>query len=521
MIRSSLSSRTHARARASALGLGLCSLLALSGLGSAAPSARAATARDSGTSLTIMHFNDDYELTPTSNLGGMDYLAGQIDQVRQQDPKALLLFAGDVLSPSVESSVFLGGQMITAFNRLGVTAATFGNHEFDRGDAALAQRISSSHFPWLSSNVVVTATGKPFPGAVSTKIVINHGVKVGMLGLLTQETSVLSSPGKDLTIQPVISAAKTAVRSLLAQGATVIVAVTHQDMSADIALAKALPRIDLIVGGHDHLRWEASVGHTLITKSESDAHYLGVATVNVGANGRVTSMLEQDLTIDPTVTTPDPAMTKLVKGYEAQLSKNLNVVIGKSTVPLDARELTVRQKESSLGDYIADAMRTASGADIAITNGGGIRTDAITPAGPVTRRTILSFLPFGNFLVTEKVTGAQIQAALDNGVSQVADGAGRFPQVSGLTFTWKLSLLATHRVTSVTIGGQPLSLTQTYTLATNDYMLGGGDGYTALSQGTVLVGPAGGTLLATVVIAAVQKDGTISPATDGRITETH
>lgn len=521
MITSSLSSLARSRLRTAALGLGLCSLLATSGLATGAGGARAAATRDAGTALTIMHFNDDYELTPTSNLGGMDYLAGQIDQVRQQDPSALLLFAGDVLSPSVESSVFLGGQMIAAFNRLHLTAATFGNHEFDRGDGPLAQRIDSSHFPWLSSNVIVTATGKPFPGAIATKVVTDHGVKVGLLGLLTQDTYALSSPGKDLTIEPVISSAKTAVKSLLAQGATVIVAVTHEDMSADIALATAVPRIDLIVGGHDHVLWQAVAGHTLITKSESDAHYLGVATVNVGANGRVTSMLEQDQLIDPTIATPDPAMTKLVKGYESQLSKSLNVVIGKTTVPLDAREITIRQKESALGDYIADAMRATTGTDIAIVNSGGIRTDAVYPAGPITRKTILSFLPFGDLLVTEKVTGAEVRAALENGVSQVADGAGRFPQISGLTFTWKRSLPAGHRVLSVTIGGQPLVATQTYTLATNDYMLGGGDGYTALSNGQVLIGPNGATLLATVVIAAVKKDGTISPTTDGRDTEVH
>src|SRR6185437_4071465 len=242
MITSSRPRFARNRLRAASLGLGLISLLTISGLGSTAPSARAVDARDAGIALTIMHFNDDYELTPTSSLGGMEYLAGQIDQVRQQDPKALLLFAGDVLSPSVESSVFLGGQMIAAFNRLGVTAATFGNHEFDRGDTPLAQRIDSSHFPWLSSNVIVTASGKPFPGAVSTKLVTAHGVKVGLLGLLTQDTYALSKPGPELTIQPVISAARTAVNSLLAQGATVIVAVTHQDMSADIALATALPR---------------------------------------------------------------------------------------------------------------------------------------------------------------------------------------------------------------------------------------------------------------------------------------
>ncbi len=518
MIRSSLAPRTGVRRHAAILAFGLALLLAASGLTATVPVSRAAPV---GTTLTIMHFNDDYELTPVGNLGGMNYLAGQIDQVRQQDPRSLLLFAGDVLSPSVESSVFLGGQMIAALNRLHLTAATFGNHEFDRGDGPLAQRIASSHFPWIISNVIVNPTGKPFPGAIGTKVVTTHGVKVGLLGLLTQDTYALSSPGKDLTIEPVISAARTAVHSLLAQGATVIVAVTHEDMSADIALAHALPRFDLIVGGHDHVRWQAAVGHTLITKSGSDAQYLGVATVNVGANGRVTSILEQDLTIDPSSTTPDPAMTKLVKGYESKLSKNLNIVIGKTTVPLDARESTVRQKESALGDYIADAMRAATGADIAITNSGGIRTDTIFPPGPITRKTILSFLPFGDLLVTEKVTGAQVRAALENGVSQVADRAGRFPQISGLTFTWSRSRPVGHRVISVTISGQPLSLTRTYTLATNDYMQGGGDGYTSLGNGQVIIGPTGAKLLATVVIAAVRQDGTIAPTTDGRDTEVH
>jgi 5'-nucleotidase/UDP-sugar diphosphatase len=166
-------------------------------------------------------------------------------------------------------------------------------------------------------------------------------------------------------------------------------------------------------------------------------------------------------------------------------------------------------------------MRAATGTDIAITNSGGIRTDTIYPAGPITRKTILSFLPFGDLLVTEKVTGAQVRAALENGVSQVADSAGRFPQISGLTFTWSRNRPVGHRVISVTIGGQPLSLTQMYTLATNDYMQGGGDGYTSLGNGQVIIGPTGAELLATVVIAAVRQDGTISPTTDGRDTEVH
>jgi len=469
--------------------------------------------------LTIMHFNDDYELTPTGNLGGMAYLAGQVDATRAQDPQALLLFAGDLLSPSVESSVFAGAQMVTALNHLGITAAAFGNHEFDRGDAALGRSVTASHFPWLGSNITVAASGRPFPGAIRTMITVAHGVKVGLLGLLTPETVILSNPGHDLRFDPVIAAARMAVAHLTAQGATVIVAVTHEDMSADIALAHAVPRLDLIVGGHDHVLWDATVGHTLIVKAQSDAHYLGVTTLAVGADGRVTSAIDQPELIDPNTTTPDAGMAALVKRYEARLSAQLSLVIGRSTVPLDARESVVRQKESALGDFIADAVRARAATDVALVNSGGIRTDAVTPAGPITRKTILAFLPFGDLLVTERISGGALKAALENGVSQWKDGAGRFPQVSGVRFTWSPARPVGARVLSVQVDGRPLAPTRLYTLATNDYLLGGGDGYMSLTSGTTLIGLTGAPLVADVVIAAVRQRGTIAPVVDGRIAQ--
>ncbi len=508
-------------ARRRAMAIAISALVILCGLVGHAPGHSIAAAHRGGpatTTLTLMHFNDDYELTPTGNLGGMAFLAGQIAAIRAQDPQALLLFAGDLLSPSVESSVFQGAQMITALDRLGVTAATFGNHEFDRGDAALARSVATSHFPWLSSNVIVTASGAPFPRAGATLVTTVHGVKIGLLGLLTPETAILSNPGHDLTIEPVVTAARAAVARLTAQGATVIVAVTHENMSDDIALARAVPRLDLIVGGHDHVLWDATVGHTLIAKAQSDAHYLGVVTAQVGADGRVISLVDQPELIDPSTTTPDPAMATVVNGYEARLSRQLSVVIGRSTTPLDARESVIREKESALGDFIADAVRAHAGTDVALVNSGGIRTDAVTPPGPLTRKTILSFLPFGDLLVTERISGAGLKAALENGVSQWKDVAGRFPQVSGVRFTWSPSRPVGARILSVLVDGRPLAPTHLYTLATNDYLLGGGDGYASLAAGATLVGPTGAPLVADVVIAAVTHKGTIAPATDERIT---
>jgi len=521
-MRSFLAGRGTRHLRRRAMAIAVSALVILCSLFGPAPGHSSAATHRGGaasTTVTLMHFNDDYELTPTGNLGGMAFLAGQVAATRAQDPQALLLFAGDLLSPSVESSVFQGSQMITALNRLGVTAATFGNHEFERGDAPLAHSVAASRFPWLSSNVIVTGNGAPFPGAVATMVTTVHGMKVGLLGLLTPETVILSNPGHDLTIEPVVTAARAAVARLTAQGATVIVALTHENMTDDIALARAVPRLDLIVGGHDHVLWDATVGHTLITKAQSDAHYLGVVTAEVGADGRVISLVDQPELIDPNTTAPDAAMTTLVKGYEARLSRQLSVVIGHSTTPLDARESVIRRKEGALGDFIVDAMRARAGTDVALVNSGGIRTDAVTPPGPITRKTILSFLPFGDLVVTERISGAGLKAALENGVSQWTEAAGRFPQVSGVRFTWSPSRPVGARILSVLVDGRPLVPTHLYTLATNDYLLGGGDGYASLAAGATLIGPTGAPLVADIVIAAVTQKGTIMPVVDGRMTQ--
>ena len=188
--------------------------------------------------------------------------------------------------------------------------------------------------------------------------------------------------------------------------------------------------------------------------------------------------------------TPDPETQKMVEALKDKLDKSLNVEIGTTETPLDSRRNVVRTEEAAIGDLIADAMRGANGADIAITNGGGIRGDKQYAAGTVlTRRDILTELPFGNVTVVTQITGQQVNEALENGVSQVEDGAGRFPQVSGLKMVVDLKQPAGSRVVSVTVGDKPLDPAATYKVATNDFMLHGGDGYTALTGGKVLIDP--------------------------------
>jgi 2',3'-cyclic-nucleotide 2'-phosphodiesterase (5'-nucleotidase family) len=178
----------------------------------------------------------------------------------------------------------------------------------------------------------------------------------------------------------------------------------------------------------------------------------------------------------------------------------------------------VRTAETAMGNLIADAMHKAVGADVAITNGGGIRGDKQYTAGQdLTRKDVLTELPFGNKTVLEQVSGQQILEALENGVSQVEDGAGRFPQVSGLTVVYDPSQPKGKRIQSVMVGAKPLDPAATYKLATNDFMLGGGDGYTALAAGQVIINGGNAKLMANDVMALIHEAGTVSPAVEGRV----
>src|SRR5207302_239629 len=205
-----------------------------------------------------------------------------------------------------------------------------------------------------------------------------------------------------------------------------------------------------------------------------------------------------------------------IRRYSDILNKAMEVVIGETLVPLDARESVVRREEAPLGDFIADAMRAAVQADLAITNGGGIRTDAVLEAGPIRRRNVIAWLPFGNVVVKVALRGAAIREALENGVSRWDQLAGRFPQVSGLRFTFNPGRPVGSRILEVRAGDRPLDDGATYTVATNDFMLRGGDGYGMLSQGAVLINPAGGPLMASVVADAVRSLKSIGPKPEGR-----
>ena len=470
--------------------------------------------------LTFLQFNDHYVLEPADRAGqkgGMARIATLVARTRQESPHTLLALAGDTISPSITSAVLRGEQMIAAWNQLGLDVATFGNHEFDFGPPTLLARMRESRFAWVSSNVLDRATGQPFGGARATHVVERDGVAVGFFGLTVADTPQTSSPGPGVEFRDPIATARGAVANLRTGRRPIVVAVTHQDMPADERMAREVPGIHLVIGGHEHDPLENLVGETLITKAGADGVFVVRIDLQATRDGKVLARQHRFIPITPDLP-EDPAMAALVARYQGRLSEALDVRIGETRVPLDARNAALRTSETNAGNLVTDVMRARLQADVALMNGGGIRGNQLVPAGALTRRDINALLPFLNVLVMVEVPGKVLLEVLERSVSVYPRESGGFLQVSGLSFVFDPARPSGQRVVRVVVGGEPLDPERRYRLATNSYTAGGGDGYAMLATAKPLVFPEDGPGLAETLLEAIERAGVIAPATEGRIT---
>lgn len=472
--------------------------------------------------LTILTVNDVYEIAPVQGRGGLAELLTMLQAERATATHHLTTVNGDFLSPSLMSALLKGAQMIDLFNTIGVDMVVFGNHEFDFGPEITLLRMAESKFSWLGTNVL-GADGKPFGGALTTLTRQVGPLTVGFLGLITPETTKLSSPGAGVTFSPVVPAAQAAVETLRQAGAEVIIALTHLTIAEDRQLARQVPGISLILGGHEHdpITWYE--GQTLIHKSGYDAHYLGRIDLSIDKTTtdkgpKVTVVPSWRMLVNQGIP-PDPGAAAKVAEYTAKLDSELAQPLGQTQTALDSRRGEVRSQETTMGNLIAEALRQALQADAVLINGGGIRGDRLyDPGTTLTRRDILRELPFGNVGVLLEVSGSTLLAALEHGVSQVEAKAGRFPQIAGMRFVYNPRQPAGSRVVQATINGVPINPTARYRLATIDYLFKGGDGYSSLTTATPLIDTVGGTLVATMVMQYIATRKTVAPQTDGRIT---
>ena len=428
------------------------------------------------------------------------------DEITAAGGNLLVLNAGDVFQGSLFFTTGQGQVEAEMMNRIGIDAMVYGNHEFDLGPEPLAKFIDTADFPVISGNVDTSADPVLAPLMQDHLVLDVGGEKVAIVGATTPDTVEISSPGPTVTFAEPVAYLTAKVAALKAEGVDKVILLSHLGVGDDVAVAEAVPGLDLIVGGHTHTLFsntveDAPFAYPLmangpdgvavpIVQAGAYSKYLGRVTLEFDDAGRVTSSVGDTRLLDGSVT-PDPEIlariTELAEPIEALKARKVADI----AADIDGSRESCRLGECPMGNLVADAMLDrvkGQGVTIALQNGGGLR--ASIGAGEVSMGDVLAVLPFQNTLSTFNIPGAGIVAALENGVSQVEDQGGRFPQVAGLRFTWDPRLPANEgRITNVEVrDGEdwvPIDPAKVYTVATNNFMRNGGDGYAALlDQGT-------------------------------------
>ncbi len=468
--------------------------------------------------LTILQVNDTYKIEglEAGRVGGLARLRTLRETVEAEGRPVLVVHGGDLLFPSVMSKYFAGEPMVDAMNALDGSDAfddrlfvTFGNHEFDHRDVGvLISRLAESRFTWLSANLGYRLPGMAapvplaghLPHVEATRLVELGGIKVGLFGVsLPGEPREWADYGD---FERMVAAATSAVAELRGRGAEFVIALTHQELPDDQRLARRVPGIDWIAGGHEHIALERHVGSTWITKADADARTVVRIDLARGEHGIEASHRLLELSAG---VRPDPALQGLIASWlvrveravEEKTGRRLLDVIATTEHALEGVEPKIRGRETALGDFLADVIRERLGTDIALVNGGSIRVNDDVPAGGNLREYEMEgIFYFDNKPVAFELTGAELVELLRKSVSQAVIGHGRFFQVSGLRFRYHASPSAdggeATRVEAKEVevrsrGGRwrPLDPQRRYRVASLDYIWKNGcrDGYPIFGAG--------------------------------------
>lgn len=506
--------------------------------------------------LNILHINDFHSrfgpITGTDSncaadadaagecFGGVARLKTAIDAKRAEldGQNVVLVDAGDQFQGSLFYTQYRSEIIAEFANDLGIEVMAVGNHEFDDGPEELAKLLDAVEFPLISGNTNVEneplLAGR-IPGTFVLEI---GGEKVGFVSALAEDTDETSSPGDNVEFEDTFTSLRAQVDALTAAGVNKIIALTHVGYTQDLQIAANVPGIDVVVGGHSHTLLsntdENAAGPypTLVNNPDgvevpvvtagAYAKYLGDIAITWDDDGKVISAEGAPILLDASVEPYEAYVTRLAE-LEEPIQELMAQVIGTTTAPLEGSREVCRVEECSMGNLLADAIldRVADqGATIAFQNGGGIRSSI--DAGDITMGEVLTVLPFSNTLATVEISGADVIDALENGVSDIENGAGRFAQVAGLKYSYTLANPVGERVSDVMVRGEgdewvPIDEEAIYKIVTNNYVRGGGDGYGTFAEGDnpYDFGP---PLEQVVADYIAKQGGEYTPYTDGRIT---
>ncbi|WP_370311815.1 bifunctional UDP-sugar hydrolase/5'-nucleotidase [Sagittula sp.] len=509
---------------------------------SAAAFALIAGAASADYSLTILHTNDfharfepisayDSGCSAEDNdagecFGGSARLQTAINEAKTRTNNYILVDGGDQFQGTLFYTYYKGKLAAEMMNQMGYDAMTVGNHEFDDGPEVLRGFVDAVEFPVLMSNADISGEDLLKDSIMKSTVIEKGGAKIGLIGLTPQDTDELASPGKNIIFTDPSEAVQAEVDKLTEEGVNKIIVLSHSGLNVDKKVAENTTGVDVIVGGHDNSLlsntqegakgpYPVMVGDTAIVQAYAYGKFLGELNVVFDDEGVITEAKGEPILLDGSVAEEEGTKARIAEAA-APLDEIRNEVVAETSDAIEGDRSVCRAVECPMGNLVADAMLDRvkdQGIEVAIANGGGLR--ASIDAGEVTMGEVLTVLPFQNTLSTFQVTGATLVEALENGVSQMEDGGGRFPQVAGISFTVDPSAEPGSRISEVMVGGEPIDPEKTYGVVSNNYVRNGGDGYKMFvdAQNAYDFGPD----LADVTAEYLAEQGPYAPYTDGRI----
>ncbi|TDK48778.1 bifunctional metallophosphatase/5'-nucleotidase [Antarcticimicrobium luteum] len=499
-------------------------------------------------SLTILHTNDFHaRFEPISKydsgcsaednqagkcFGGSARLVTAVAEARARSNNSILVDGGDQFQGTLFYTYYKGKVAAEMMNKLGYDAMTVGNHEFDDGPEVLRGFMDAVRFPVLMSNADFSGEEMLATKLLKSTVIERGGEKLGLIGLTPQDTDELASPGPNVQFTDPVPAVQGEVDRLTAEGVNKIIVLSHSGYRVDQRVAAGTTGVDVIVGGHSNTYlsnvsdraagpYPTMVNGVAIVSAYAYGKFLGELNVTFDDAGTLIEASGEPLIMDAGVTEDEPTVGRIAE-LAQPLDEIRQKVVAAAAAPIEGDRGVCRVQECAMGNLVADAMlaRVADqGVTVAIANSGGLR--ASIDVGDVTMGEVLTVLPFQNTLSTFEISGQGLIDALENGVSQVEEVAGRFPQVSGMTFAWNPAAPVGARISEVMVASEdgyvPIDPAASYLAVTNNYVRNGGDGYKMFSgedKNAYDYGPD----LADVTAEYLAGQSPYQPYTDGRIT---
>lgn len=467
---------------------------------------------------------DDEDDAAAECFGGMARVKTALDASGAD----IKIHAGDWMSGSVYDTVFGVDIAIPFYQQLGFDLVTLGNHEFDAGTAPLYRTMTALA---NSTSTDVVISNVHLRGAPPSAVFFQHRVRKGIcwVGLLTEDTSTISSPGPNVTFA---NATAAAMRSIgYCYNRAQVGVISHLGVARDRQLCQDVPEVDLIVGGHSHTDMSDSYPETItradgstciVAQARSFTKFMGVMDIDFDASGRISLLNATYLRLDANVSR-DAATDALLEPFTTRLDARIKATVGTASAPVNGSRNACRTGECEMGNLVCAALlaeNVASGAQACLINGGGLRASFM--GGPISLEAVLTALPFANVDVVLDLPGRALKAAIEHGLGALgaASGTGRFPQIGGgLRVEADADAPVGSRLVGATFDGEPLGDDTLYRVVTNDFMFNGGDGYTQLEESGVNVEDSGILLSdALTNFLRVPANNPYTPVKDGRIT---